>query len=55
MKLCYLREGVNHLTNCREAVDTYWEAMKALKGGFQLADSTRWADSHQKQEKQVKR
>ena len=51
MRLCYIREGVNHLTNCRESVDMYWEAMKDLKGGFQLADSTRFADSHQSQVK----
>ena len=45
MELCYKSEGVNHLVNCREIVDQYWESIKDVD--FQLADSTRYASSHQ--------
>ncbi|KAK9844001.1 hypothetical protein WJX81_001642 [Elliptochloris bilobata] len=49
MKLCYLREGVNQLVNCREIVDMYWESIQDVD--FQLADSTRFASGHQNQAK----
>lgn len=30
---CYKREGVNHIDNCKELVDAYWEAIgKKPKG-----------------------
>ena len=45
MELCYKREGVNHLVNCRDIVDKYWESIKDVD--FQLADSTRYASGHQ--------
>lgn len=32
VKECYMREGVNHMVNCREVVDVYWEAIKACPG-----------------------
>ena len=31
MSQCYRREGVNHLENCKEQVQAYWDAIRSLK------------------------
>ena len=34
LKWCYMREGVNHLQNCRELALQYAGLMKELKDGW---------------------
>jgi hypothetical protein len=31
---CYRREGVNHLQNCKEIADTYYDLIGAMRGGW---------------------